>query len=141
MKRRLVTVLLVVFGLLCALGVPVAFAGHPDIPRITIDELKTLIDKKVDVVILDAQLKSIYDAGHIKGAISFPWKADLTDSDVSEIPKDKLVVTYCDCGPGETDSSDLAFQLLGLGFPDVKILLNPAIRGWKKLGYPLEGGK
>ncbi|KAB0668847.1 hypothetical protein F6V30_15195 [Oryzomonas sagensis] len=138
MRRGLAKVLFIALGLLWALGAPAAYAGHPDIPRITNDELKALIDKKADIVILDAQLKSIYDSGHIKGALSFPWKADLTDSDVTEIPKDKPIVTYCDCGPGETDSSDLAFQLLGLGFTDVKILLNPAIRGWKKSGYPLE---
>lgn len=138
MRRGFAKVMFFVFGLLWALGASAAYAGHPDIPRITNDELKALIEKKADIVILDAQLKSIYDTGHIKGAISFPWKADLTESDVSELPKDKLVVTYCDCGPGETDSSDLAFQLLGLGFTDVKILLNPAIRGWKKSGYPLE---
>lgn len=116
----------------------VAFAAHDEIPRITIDELKALLDKKADVVVLDAQIKDIYDKGHIKGARSFPWKANVNDEDTKDLPKDKPVVTYCDCGPGETDSSDLAAQLIDLGFSNVKILKDPSIRGWKKAGYPLE---
>ncbi len=114
------------------------FAGHPEIPRISVEELKQLVDAKAEVIILDAQLKEIYDRGHIRGAVSFPWKAEVTDADVPMFAKDKLIVTYCDCGPGESDSADLAFQLQGLGFTNVKVLADPAVRGWKKAGYPME---
>lgn len=131
-------VMAVMAALLCLLIATASFAGHPEIPRITIDELKKLIDTKADIIILDAQQKAIYDKGHIKGALSFPWKVEVTDADVEKFPTNKLIVTYCDCGPGESDSSDLASQLIGLGFENVKILGDPAIRGWKKAGYPLE---
>jgi rhodanese-related sulfurtransferase len=116
------------------------FASHPEIPRIAINELKKLVDAKAEVIILDAQLKDIYDKGHIKGALSFPWKPDVSDADVEKFDKDKLIVTYCDCGPGAADSSDLAAQLIELGFTNVKILQNPSIRGWEKAGYPMEQG-
>ncbi|HEX2768053.1 MAG TPA: rhodanese-like domain-containing protein, partial [Geobacteraceae bacterium] len=79
---------------------------HPEIPGISIDELKRLIDAKAEVIILDAQLNKIYDKGHIKGALSFPWKPDVSDNDVEKFGKDKLMVIYCDCGPGAADSSD-----------------------------------
>ena len=128
----------VVVGLVCLFIVSVSFAGHPEITRISIDEMKKLIDAKSDVIILDVQLRDMYDKGHIKGALSFPWKAEVTDADVEKLAKDKLIVTYCDCGPGEADSSDLANQLIGLGFANVKVLGDPAIRGWKKAGYPVE---
>jgi len=128
----------VIAVLLCLLIVSASFAGHPEISRISIDELKKLIDTKSDIIILDTQQKDIYDKGHIKGAISFPWKADISDADVEKLAKDKLIVTYCDCGPGESDSSDVASQLIELGFVTVKVLGDPAIRGWKKAGYPLE---
>jgi rhodanese-related sulfurtransferase len=111
---------------------------HPEIPRISIDELKKLIDAKAEVIILDAQLKGIYDKGHIKGALSFPWKSDVSDTDVEKYDKDKLIVIYCDCGPGAADSSDLSAQFIELGFTNVKILQNPSIRGWKQAGYPME---
>lgn len=138
MMNALKKVLSIVACLLCLLIVSVSFAGHPEIPRITVDELKKLIDAKSDVIVLDVQLKDIYDKGHIKGAMSFPWKAEINDGDVEKLTKDKLIVTYCDCGPGEADSSDLANQLIGLGFANVKVLKDPAIRGWKKAGYPVE---
>ena len=131
-------ILPIIVGILCMFMVTAAFAGHPEIPRISIDELKQLIDTKADIIILDAQLKEIHEKGHIKGALSFPWKLEVSDADVAKMPRDKLIVTYCDCGPGETDSSDLASQLINLGFDNVKVLKDPSIRGWKKAGYPME---
>jgi rhodanese-related sulfurtransferase len=118
--------------------VSIVFAAHPEIPRISLEELKGMIEQKADVVIIDAQLKEIYDRGHIKGARSLPWKAEITEADVKEIPKDKLIVTYCDCGPGESDSADVAAQLINLGYSNVKVLADPSIRGWKKAGYPMD---
>ena len=119
-----------------------AHAGHDEIQRISIQELKTLMDQGADIVIYDAQVRDVYAKGHIKGAASLPWKQELEASDIRLLPKSKdaFIVTYCDCGPGETDSSDLAAQLTGLGYTNVKILGDPSIRGWKKSGYPLEKG-
>ncbi|HUK99490.1 MAG TPA: rhodanese-like domain-containing protein [Nitrospirota bacterium] len=139
MRRRTLKSLLIAVGSMCFLfASAVVYAGHDEIPRIPINDLKKLIDQKADIVILDAQLKDIYDSGHIKGARSLPWKVDLSETDVKNLPKDKLIVVYCDCGPGEADSSDEAAQLLELGFSNVKILGDPSIRGWKKAGYPIE---
>jgi rhodanese-related sulfurtransferase len=138
MNDCLKKILIVGTVLLTFLISAVAYAGHDEIPRIPIDDLKKMIDQKADIVILDAQLKEIYDSGHIKGALSLPWKQELTFEDTASLPKNKLIVVYCDCGPGETDSSDVAFQLTGLGFDNVKILADPSVRGWKKAGYPME---
>jgi rhodanese-related sulfurtransferase len=44
-------------------------------------------------IILDVRAKETFDAGHITGAESFP-EADV-DTRVSELPKDKLIVAYC----------------------------------------------
>ncbi|MBI4853645.1 MAG: rhodanese-like domain-containing protein [Acidobacteria bacterium] len=64
---------------------------YPDgIPRITIEELKTKLDKKEGVVIVDVR-------GHagtlIKGAINIPL-ADIEKS-LDKLPKDKLIVMVC----------------------------------------------
>jgi rhodanese-related sulfurtransferase len=32
----------------------------------------------------------------------------------------------------------MAAQLVELGFPNVKVLQDPSIRGWKRAGYPME---
>jgi rhodanese-related sulfurtransferase len=114
------------------------YAAHDDIPRVRVEELKKMVDAGADIIVLDAQQRSIYDKGRIKGALSLPWAAEIKDADVEKLPKDKLIVTYCDCGPGENDSADLAAQLMGLGFSNVKVLADPSIRGWKQAGYPME---
>jgi len=118
-----------------------AQAMAQDVPRINIQELKKMMDSGKAVTIIDAQPKDVYKDGHIKGAISLPWRSQIPLEDVWNIPKDKLVVTYCDCGPGESDSADVASQLLQFGFENVKVLGDPSIKGWKDAGYPVEKGK
>ena len=77
--------------------------------------------------------------GHIKGAISLPWKPQMTIVDLEMLPMGKTIVTYCDCGPGEADSDSVAMQLIELGAEaDVKVLAHPSIEGWIEAGYPTE---
>ncbi len=113
-------------------------AMSQDIPRISIQELKEMLDSGKPVTIIDAQPRSVYEEGHIKGAISLPWKSHLELEDVWSLPNDIPIVTYCDCGPGESDSADVAAQLIRMGYEDVKVLQDPSIRGWKEAGYPTE---
>lgn len=118
--------------------VPVYAAMQGDVPRIDVQELKKMIDDGTPVTIIDVQPKDIYETGHIKGAISIPWKSQIALEDVWSLPSDQLTVTYCDCGPGESDSADVANQLNNFGFDNVKVLKDPSIRGWKELKYPME---
>src|SRR5438876_10041418 len=63
-------------------------------PRMTLEDFKKLYDDPAKrPIIIDVRAKETFDAGHIKGAISFP-EADI-DTRVGELPKDKLVVAYC----------------------------------------------
>src|SRR5439155_6575232 len=63
-------------------------------PRMTLEDFKKLYDDPSKrPIIIDVRAKETFDAGHIKGAISFP-ESDL-DTRVGELPKDKLVVAYC----------------------------------------------
>jgi hypothetical protein len=65
-----------------------------DPPRITLQEFKTLYDNPTTrPLILDVRSPEAYEEGHIKGAISFP-EADV-DARVGELPRDKLIVAYC----------------------------------------------
>lgn len=84
-------------------GVPVASAtidpNAPTVaaqatpPRMPIGEFKTLYDSANKPLIIDVRAALSFDEGHIAGAISFP-EAD-ADTRVQDIPKDKLVVAYC----------------------------------------------
>lgn len=64
---------------------------YPDgVSRITIEELKTKMDKKESVIVVDVR-------GHagtlIKGAISIP--SSEIEKNLDKLPKDKLIVTVC----------------------------------------------
>ena len=72
---------------------PAAPAPPTDnVRRVTIDELKTMMAENKAVVI-DVRGDAAYKSGHIKGALMIP--AAEIDKHVDELPKDKLIVTYC----------------------------------------------
>src|SRR4030095_15175115 len=60
--------------------------------RVTSAELKALLDKN-EAVVIDVRNEAAYNAGHIRGAKLIP-EAEVVNH-VSELPKDKLIVTYC----------------------------------------------
>ena len=134
-KTRISTMTATLFVILIA---AVYVAAQADIPRISIQELKGMMDKGTPVTIIDVQPAGIYAKGHIKGAISLPASERIKLEDIWELPSDQLIVTYCDCGPGETDSADAAAQLAKFGYDDVKVLADPSIKGWQAAKYPLE---
>jgi len=115
-----------------------AFGASGEVPRITIESLKKMMDDKEDVLIIDVQPRGVYEKGHIKGAVSLPWTPELTEAQVAALPRHKPVVVYCGCGPGEEDSASVGARLIELGFSDVKVLADPSIGGWKQAGYPME---
>ena len=120
------------------LMVTVCYGAQEDIPRISIQELKQMMDESAEITIIDVQPINVYDKGHIKGAVSIPWKSQLRLEDVWSLPSGIPIVTYCACGPGESDSNDFARQLIKMGYSDVKVLRHPAIQGWLEAGYPIE---
>lgn len=60
--------------------------------RITPAEVKDEIAKN-DVVIIDVRGEAAYKVGHIKGSRLIPSTEILAH--VDELPRDKLIVTYC----------------------------------------------
>lgn len=60
--------------------------------RVSVEELRAALEKGTAIVI-DVRGKEQYQAGHIKGALLIP--ADEIASRTKELPKDKLIVTYC----------------------------------------------
>ena len=106
-----------------------------DVPRIKPEELKKLIDKKADIVIVDTQDERIYQLGHIKRAINFPWAS--TVKNPIGLPRNKTLIIYCGCIDQEA-SLDVATQLIqDYGYKDIKVL-EGGFQQWLKLGYPTE---
>jgi 3-mercaptopyruvate sulfurtransferase SseA len=60
--------------------------------RITVAELKGMLDRN-EAVVIDVRNESSFNAGHIKGARLIP-EAEIPNH-LDELPKNKLIVTYC----------------------------------------------
>ena len=60
--------------------------------RVTVAELKGLLDKG-EVFVIDVRNQASYDAAHIKGSKLIPEAETLNHID--ELPRNKLIVTYC----------------------------------------------
>jgi 3-mercaptopyruvate sulfurtransferase SseA len=75
---------------------PVAPASAPPpadgARRVTIPELKDLLDRN-EAVAIDVRNEASYKIGHIRGAKLIPDNEVASRSD--ELPKNKLIVTYC----------------------------------------------
>lgn len=62
------------------------------IRRVTVQELKAALDKG-EALVLDVRNEESYQAGHIKPS-KLMLESDI-DKRFQELPKDKLIVTYC----------------------------------------------
>ncbi|MDP2787041.1 MAG: rhodanese-like domain-containing protein [Pseudomonadota bacterium] len=82
--------------------------------------------KKVFVV--DARDAAQFAKEHIPGAINIEWRQ--IPGRRSEIPRDKMVVIYCNSG---SLSAQAVFAMRLLGWDNVKVLQD-GLEGWKKKG-------
>jgi 3-mercaptopyruvate sulfurtransferase SseA len=70
---------------------PTASQGD-GVRRVTTTELKEALDKGTAVVV-DVRPEEQYKAGHIKGALHIP-ETEIA-ARAGELPRDKMIVTYC----------------------------------------------
>ncbi len=63
-----------------------------EVPRITVEELKAELDKG-SVTVVDVRGASSYEASHVPGALHIPELE--AKSRAAELPRDRLIVTYC----------------------------------------------
>lgn len=63
-----------------------------NVRRVTIAELRDMLDQGKAVVV-DVRGDNAYNVEHIKGALDIP--ENQLSSRAGELPKDKLIVTYC----------------------------------------------
>jgi rhodanese-related sulfurtransferase len=146
MKTKVLVSLILIFPLISLMSAfsyepPKEEVVLPNIPRITAEELKQMIDKGADLVTIDTRDSGSYDAGHIKGAVNIYY--DPTSDPMTRqmmliaLPMDKLIVTYCDC-TDDASSANIAEELYQLGYDrdKIKVLRGGSLR-WVELKYPL----
>ena len=75
----------------------------PEIPRITCEELKQMMDRGDDFVLVDTRsVEWGYNLGHLPGAISIPnqpeppYTEEWITMKLEGLPTDKLIIFYCD---------------------------------------------
>ena len=93
------------------------------------DSLEVLLEKKENLLILDAREKAEYDVSHLKNAVWVGYK----DFDLSRIHADKNqeVIVYCSVG---YRSEKIGEKLQEAGYQNVNNLYG-GIFGWKNGGY------
>ncbi len=101
-------------------------AFSESISTISINEAAELFSIN-DAVFIDARPESIYNQGHIRGALCLPWnQAEEKYFELIEnIPPGKSIITYCDGATCDL-CGKLAVFLYDLDFKQVKALVN----GW-----------
>jgi rhodanese-related sulfurtransferase len=103
--------------------------------RITVDELRQLIDDGAELVILDVRPKEIRELdGIIPGAVA------AHPSEIGPIAakyaRDLEIVVYCAC-PNEESAATAAKHLKQAGFRKIRPLLG-GIEAWVEAGHPTE---
>ena len=126
-------------AVLAALGalltVAPAAADHPPtVAVLTIDAewLKILIDKGGHLVVVDMRPPAAFTAGHIPGARSI--SLDEPVDRLGELPRDRVIVLYCDCPVDEITPAFGALRFLG--YPHVHVL-HGGLAAWTARGYPI----
>jgi rhodanese-like protein len=75
-----------------AVASPTAVTPSDNARRITVAEAKDALEKN-EAVVIDVRNEASYNAGHIRGAKLIPV-GEIANR-VNELPKDKLIITYC----------------------------------------------
>lgn len=111
----------------------------PQVPRISAEELKRMLDQKAQLVLVDTRDNLTYDDGHINGAVNIFYDPTVDPRErenlLGALPSDKLIVLYCECN-NEEDSAPMVVELWNLGYDrdKVKALKGGSIR-WRQLKY------
>lgn len=107
-----------------------------NMPRISVEELKKLIDEGYKPLILDvrSEVARSIDTGRIPGA-RVVLIEDLPD--FPDISHDREIITYCNC-PNEASAALAARTLTNQGFLKARPLKG-GLDAWREAGYQIEG--
>jgi len=87
-----------------------------------------------DFVLVDVRGESLFEQGHIDGAINIPHPR-LNESRLADFPSETLFVVYC-AGPHCNGTEKAAIRLAKLGRPVKKMI--GGITGWLDEGFQLK---
>jgi cytochrome c oxidase cbb3-type subunit III len=102
---------------------------------VSVDIVKSELDRGVKLVLLDARPPTDYVFEHITGAISVPFYE--VDKHLARLPRDVWIVAYCACPHAESGSAIDA--LARHGYDKLRVL-DEGVLVWKARGYPMREG-
>lgn len=130
-ERRLIYVavaLAVVASILFAPSLLPRGGGYGDV---TVQEARSLIEDKPDLVILDVRTASEFEDGHIEGAVNIPVQE--LSARLDELSNEDELLVYCRTGNRSAQAVDI---LQDVGFTKI-YHMNAGITGWIEAGYPV----
>lgn len=70
---------------------------YPELPRITCEQLKQMMDNGEPLLVVDTNLSFIFKSRHLPEAINIPYlpKADQITSFLTVLPTDIPIIFYC----------------------------------------------
>lgn len=110
-----------------------AFIRQLRMDRITVSELRRLIEAHHDLLVLDVRTPQARVQGMIPGAVP-AHLADM-DSVMTMYPREREIVVYCSC-PNEASAAIAARHLKKAGFKRIRPLLG-GIDAWVEAGLPV----
>ena len=115
-------------GILMLAGL--AFGAPAEVKKMSADELKETLAKKSDIYFLDVrESKELEERGSVKGYVNIPLGQ--LEGRLSEIPKDKTIITACEHGVRATKA---AVILEKNGF---QVLAACGLAEWREKKYPV----
>lgn len=108
-----------------------------DPPAVSLDYAQMKFQSQ-RVIFLDARMPADFKAGHINGAINFPYEEfeQYAPQIVPKLTPDEEIIAYCDGGECES-SLLLARELWDLGYKNVKVFFG-GWEEWKNAGLSVK---
>ncbi len=91
-----------------------------------------------NVLFVDGRDQTLFEEGHIKGAVSLPVNRfdTVIEAFIKKYPLSTRIVTYCS-GRECQDSHKLAQDLLEAGYTNISVFID-GFPGWEGAGYPVD---
>jgi molybdopterin/thiamine biosynthesis adenylyltransferase/rhodanese-related sulfurtransferase len=105
--------------------------ARKDIPEVSVEDVRHLVDRKADLALVDVREQSEFDEGYLPGATFIP-RGFLELRIEDKVPKDADVVVYC---AGGTRSLLAGQTLRTLGYTRVRSMAGGFTK-WKDAGHP-----
>lgn len=99
-------------------------------------DVHNALEEGADFVLLDVRAPASFAAGHIDGALNWPY-AKLTEKRLIDYAADTVFVVYC-AGPHCNAADRAAVRLAHLGRPVKKMI--GGVEGWKDEGFDIATG-